>query len=42
VLVVDQPALIRRQAVPLGLGAKRALAVLAGMVALLASPPSPS
>jgi di/tricarboxylate transporter len=42
VLVVDPPALIRRQAVPLGLGAKRALAVLAGMVALLASPPSPS
>jgi di/tricarboxylate transporter len=35
VLVVDAPALVRRQAVPLGPGAKRALAVLAGMVALL-------
>jgi di/tricarboxylate transporter len=35
VLVVDQPALVRRQAVPLGPGAKRALAVLAGMVILL-------
>jgi di/tricarboxylate transporter len=35
VLVVDQPGLIRRQAVPLGPGAKRALAVLAAMVVLL-------
>ena len=35
VLVVDQPALVRRQAVPLGPGAKRALVVLAGMVILL-------
>ena len=35
VLVVDQPALVRRQAVPLGPGAKRALIVLAGMVILL-------
>jgi di/tricarboxylate transporter len=35
VLVVDQPALVRRQAVPLGPGAKRALAVLAAMVVLL-------
>jgi di/tricarboxylate transporter len=34
-LVVDQPALVRRQAVPLGPGAKRALLVLAGMVILL-------
>ena len=35
VLVVDAPALVRRQAVPLGPGAKRAIAVLAGMVVLL-------
>ncbi len=35
VLVVDSPALVRRQAVPLGQGAKRALVVLAAMVALL-------
>ena len=34
-LVVDQPALVRRQAVPLGPGAKRTLVVLAGMVILL-------
>jgi di/tricarboxylate transporter len=37
VLVVDAPDLVRRQAVPLGPGAKRALAVLAGMVVLLAT-----
>jgi di/tricarboxylate transporter len=37
VLVVDAPDLVRRQAVPLGAGAKRALAVLAGMVVLLAT-----
>ena len=36
-LVVDAPALVRRQAVPLGPGAKRALAVLAAMVLLLAT-----
>ncbi|HEX5781266.1 MAG TPA: SLC13 family permease [Solirubrobacteraceae bacterium] len=35
VLVVDPPALVRRQAVPLGPGAKRAIAVLAVMVVLL-------
>jgi di/tricarboxylate transporter len=35
VLVVDQPALIRRQAVAFGPGARRATAVLAGMVVLL-------
>jgi di/tricarboxylate transporter len=35
VLVVDEPSLVRRQAVPLGPGAKRALIVLAGMVILL-------
>jgi di/tricarboxylate transporter len=37
VLVVDEPSSVRRQAVPLGPGARRALLVLAGMVALLAS-----
>ncbi len=35
VLVVDPPALVRRQAVPLGPGAKRAIAVLAAMILLL-------
>ncbi len=35
VLVVDPPALVRRQAVPLGPGAKRAVAVLVAMVVLL-------
>lgn len=37
VLVIDRPDLVRRQAVPLGPGAKRAIGVLAGMVILLAS-----
>jgi di/tricarboxylate transporter len=37
VLVVDEPDLVRRQAVPLGAGAKRALVVLAAMVILLAT-----
>jgi di/tricarboxylate transporter len=37
VLVVDSPALVRRQAVPFGQGAKRAIAVLAAMVLLLAT-----
>jgi len=37
VLVVNAPEEVRRQTVPLGPGAKRALVVLAGMVALLAS-----
>jgi di/tricarboxylate transporter len=37
VLVVDRPDAIRRQAVPLGPGAKRAIVVLAGMVILLAT-----
>ena len=36
-LVVDSPGLVRRQGVPLGAGAKRALVVLAGMVVLLAT-----
>jgi di/tricarboxylate transporter len=35
VLVVDQPDQVRRQAVPLGLHAREAIAVLAGMVGLL-------
>ena len=36
-LVVDSPGLVRRQAVPLGEGSKRAIAVLAVMVVLLAT-----
>jgi di/tricarboxylate transporter len=37
VLVVDQPGLVRRQAVPLGPGATRAISVLVVMVVLLAT-----
>lgn len=37
VLVVHSPELVRRQAVPLGAGAKRSLAVLIGMVLALAT-----
>jgi di/tricarboxylate transporter len=37
VLVVDRPQTIRRQAVPLGPGAKRAIAVVVAMVILLAT-----
>jgi di/tricarboxylate transporter len=37
VLVVDAPERVRRQAVPLGRGSRPAIAVLAGMVALLVS-----
>jgi di/tricarboxylate transporter len=37
VLLIDRPDLVRRHAVPLGPGAKRAIAVLAAMVILLAS-----
>jgi di/tricarboxylate transporter len=37
VLIVDSPDLVRRQAVPLGHGARVALAVLAAMIALLAT-----
>jgi di/tricarboxylate transporter len=37
VLVVDDPQVVRRQAVPLGSGAKRALVILAAMVLLLAT-----
>jgi di/tricarboxylate transporter len=36
-LVVDSPESVRRQAVPLGAGAKRAIAILAAMVILLAT-----
>jgi di/tricarboxylate transporter len=37
VLAVDDPAAVRRQAVPLGRGAKQALVVVAAMVVLLAT-----
>ncbi|MBG0563894.1 SLC13 family permease [Actinoplanes aureus] len=37
VLVVDSPELVRRQAVPMGPRAGRAIAVLAGMIVLMAS-----
>jgi len=37
VVVVDEPAAVRRQVVPLGLGAKEAVGVLAVMVVLLAT-----
>lgn len=37
VLVVSSPELVRRQAVPMGPGAKQAVAILAGMVLLLAT-----
>ena len=37
VLAVDAPDVVRRQAISLGTGAKRTLAVLAGMVVLLAT-----
>lgn len=36
ILVVDSPEVIRRQAVPLGRGAKQAIAVLAGMIIVIA------
>jgi di/tricarboxylate transporter len=41
VLVVDHPVDVRRQAVPLGPGAKRSLVVLAAMVVLLAADLTP-
>ncbi len=37
VLVVDSPEVVRRQAVPMGAGAKQAIAILLGMVLLLAT-----
>jgi di/tricarboxylate transporter len=42
VLVVDSPEIVRRQAVPMGAGAKSAIAVLLGMVLLLATGAVPS
>lgn len=42
VLVVDAPELVRRQVVPLGLGAREAIVVLVGMVILLATGIVPS
>ena len=42
VLVVDSPDLVRRQAVPMGAGAKQAIAVLLGMVVLLATGAMPA
>ena len=42
VLVVDSPELVRRQAVPMGAGAKQAIGVLVVMVALLATGAVPS
>ncbi|WP_207790416.1 SLC13 family permease [Sandaracinobacter neustonicus] len=36
VLVVDSPAVVRKQAVPMGLGAKAAIIILLAMVAMLA------
>jgi di/tricarboxylate transporter len=42
VLVIDSPELVRRQAVPLGTGAKEAIAVLLVMVLLLATGLVPS
>jgi di/tricarboxylate transporter len=41
VLIVDSPDLVRRHAVPLGPGAGRATAILAGMVIMLALGPVP-
>lgn len=37
IIAVDDPEHVRRQAVPLGRGAKRAIGVLAGMIVLLAT-----
>jgi di/tricarboxylate transporter len=37
VLVVNEPTAVRRQVVPLGLGARESLVVLAGMIVLLAT-----
>lgn len=41
-LAVDAPGTVRRQAVPLGLGAKRAIGILAAMVVLMATGAVPS
>lgn len=37
IMAVDSPETVRRQAVPLGVGAKRAIGILLGMVVLLAT-----
>ncbi len=42
VLVVDSPEIVRRQAVPMGAGAKAAIAILVAMVAALATGVVPS
>jgi di/tricarboxylate transporter len=42
VIVVDDPDAVRRQAVPLGPGAGRSLAILAGMIVLLATGLTPT
>jgi len=42
VLVVTSPDMIRRQAIPLGVGSKRAIGILVGMVTLLATGAVPS
>jgi di/tricarboxylate transporter len=42
VLAIDSPELVRRQAVPLGPGAGRAIAILVGMIAALATGVVPS
>jgi di/tricarboxylate transporter len=42
VLIVDSPDLVRRQAVPMRPGAKRAIAVLAGMVFVIATEAVPA
>jgi di/tricarboxylate transporter len=42
ILAVDSPELVRRQAVPLGPGAGRAIAILVGMIAVLATGVVPS
>lgn len=41
-LVVDDPSEVKRQVVPLGLGAKEAIAILVGMVVLLATGLTPA
>jgi di/tricarboxylate transporter len=42
VIAVDSPLAVRRQAVPLGIGAKRAIVILTAMVVLLATGAVPS
>jgi di/tricarboxylate transporter len=42
ILVVDSPEVVRRQAVPMGVGAKRAIGVLVGMVIVIATGAMPT